>query len=112
MVEHKAKPGDLDIVFAALADPTRRALLQRLAAQPQTVGELAQPHQMTLAGVSKHIHVLQTAGLVRRERRGSFQVVHLKAEPLRQAKAWLEGYERFWIERLDGLQRLLEKEIP
>jgi len=100
--------GRLDHVFAALSDPTRRALLRHLAQHPRPVGELAKPHHMTLAGVSKHIKVLEAAGLVRRERRGSFQIVHLEPMALRAAQDWLAFYQKFWTDRLDALQQLLE----
>ena len=100
----------LDAVFGALADPTRRALLRGLAAGPQSVGELARPHRMTLAGVSKHLHVLEAAGLVARRKRGSFHIVRLNPAPMRAAQEWLDFYQRFWNDRLDALQTLLEQE--
>lgn len=98
---------DLDTLFRALADPTRRAMLQDLAAQPRTVGELAAPHDITLAGASKHIQVLERAGLVRREVQGRVHTCRLEAAPLHAGAEWIRHYERFWTSRLDALEALL-----
>lgn len=103
MVEHHA----LDSVFQALGDPTRRAMLAGLSGRDRTVGELAAPFAMSLAAASKHIKVLERAGLVRRTVRGRSHVCSLEAAPLREAEAWLRRYERFWTERLDALEDLL-----
>jgi DNA-binding transcriptional ArsR family regulator len=106
MVEQHAT---LDAVFHALADPTRRAMLQSLSAQERSVGELASPFRMTLAAASKHVKVLERAGLVRRTMRGRTHICRLDPDPLAGAHAWLEFYERFWTERLDALERELRK---
>ena len=97
----------LDAVFRALADPTRRAMLQDLADRPRTVGELAAPFQISLAGASKHIQMLERAGLVRREIHGRVHTCRLDAVPLHQGAEWLRHYERFWNTRLDALETLL-----
>lgn len=100
----------LDEVFHALADPTRRAMLQRLVDGDRTVGELAEPFAMSLAAASKHVKTLERAGLVRRTVRGRTHVCHLNPGPLGEADAWLRHYERFWTGRLDVLERLLNEE--
>jgi DNA-binding transcriptional ArsR family regulator len=104
MVEQYAM---LDAVFHALADPTRRAMLRRLSSQERSVGELAMPYRMTLAAASKHVKVLERAGLVHRTVRGRTHICRLAPDPLAGAHAWLEFYERFWTERLDALEREL-----
>jgi DNA-binding transcriptional ArsR family regulator len=112
MVESTAA---LDAVFHALADPTRRAMLHRLAAEPLSVGELAAPHAMSLAAASKHVKALERAGLVRRQVKGRTHLCRLEAGPLRDADAWLAFYRRFWTEQLDQLGALLaatSKETP
>lgn len=106
MVESNA-PDRLDAVFHALADPTRRAMLQRLAAREHNVGDLAAPFAMSLAAASKHIQVLERAGLVRRTVQGRTHTCRLEAEPLHAGMEWLRHYERFWTERLDTLERLV-----
>ncbi len=98
----------LDQTFAALADPTRRAILGRLQSGPLTVGAIADPIPMTLAAVSKHVRVLERAGLVRREVQGREHHCSLVAEPLREAADWTERYRAFWEGRLDALERYLE----
>ena len=97
----------LDDLFRALADPTRRAMLHDLAAGPRTVGELAAPFDITLAGASKHIQVLERAGLLRREVSGRVHTCRLDAGPLHMGAEWLRHYERFWNQRLDALEALL-----
>src|ERR1700756_5649197 len=92
----------LDRTFAALADPTRRALLARLQARDTlSISELAQPFDMSLPAVMKHLDVLTDAGLVAREKTGRVVACRLTAEPMREALAWLNRYERFWSETLD-----------
>lgn len=108
MVEQQS--AELDAVFHALADPTRRAMLRGLARSERTVGELAAPFDMTLAAASKHIKVLERAGLVRRTIRGRTHSCRLDPAPLRSADEWLRFYERFWTNRLDTLEALLEAE--
>lgn len=100
----------LDDLFRALADPTRRAMLRDLAAGPRTVGELAAPFDITLAGASKHIQVLERAGLLRREVSGRVHTCRLDAGPLHTGAEWLRHYERFWTQRLDALETLLDAE--
>lgn len=97
----------LSMVFRALGDPTRRAMLRRLSAGERTVGELAEPFQMSLAAASKHVKVLERAGLVRRTVRGRTHHCRLDAEGLAKAQRWLAFYQRFWTERLDALDALL-----
>jgi DNA-binding transcriptional ArsR family regulator len=97
----------LDRTFAALADPTRRAILARLRAGEATVGGLAEPFDMTLAAVSKHVGVLERAGLVRREVRGREHHCRLVAEPLRTVADWTDAYRACWEERLDALAGVL-----
>ena len=100
--------GLLDGVFRALADPTRRAMLADLAAGPCTVGELAAPFDISLAGASKHIQVLERAGLIRREVRGRVHTCRLDAGPLHAGAEWMRHYERFWNRKLDALEALLK----
>ncbi|HEY9541030.1 MAG TPA: metalloregulator ArsR/SmtB family transcription factor [Luteimonas sp.] len=97
----------LDGVFQALSDPTRRAMLQALAEQPRTVGELAAPFEISLAGASKHIQVLERAGLIHREVQGRVHTCHLDARPLHAGAEWIRHYERFWNRKLDALEALL-----
>ncbi len=99
----------LDVVFQALADPTRRAMLRQLARQEHSVGELAAPFRMTLAAASKHIKALERAGLVRREVRGRRHICRLDSAPLLAADEWLSFYQRFWNDRLNLLARELRK---
>lgn len=101
MVDHSEEA--LDAVFAAVADPTRRALVARLSDGEATVGELAEPFSMSLAAVSKHLQVLGRAGLVQQRREGRRRQCQLVAAPLREADDWLADYRRFWERRLDGL---------
>ena len=102
MVEH-----NLNHVFHALADPTRRAILARLASGEATVGHLSEPFPLTFAAVSKHLGVLERAGLVTREARGRERVCRLSPGALEDARSWLEFHERSWTERLDALDALV-----
>ncbi|QSQ12988.1 ArsR/SmtB family transcription factor [Myxococcus landrumensis] len=102
----------LDNTFHALADPTRRAMLRSLTVQERSVGELAAPFEMSLAAASKHIKVLEKAGLVRREVKGRMHVCRLEAKPLSDVRDWLRFYERFWGERIDTLEALLRADAP
>lgn len=106
----KSNAARLDSVFHALADETRRSILRDVSAGEKTVSEVAKPYAMSLAAVSKHLNVLEEAELIARQRRGSFQIVRLKANGLRPAEEWLAFYERFWNEQIDALQSYLEKE--
>lgn len=108
MVEDRAQT--LDDVFHALADPTRRAMLSTLAKAPLTVGELAAPFDMSLNAVSKHIKVLEGAGLVRRSIEGRQHICHLDARPMHAGMEWIRHYEKFWQQRLDLLESLLVEE--
>lgn len=101
---------ELDAVFRALADPTRRAMLRSLSGRPRTVGELAEPFEISLAAASKHIKSLERAGLVQREVQGRTHVCRLDARPLHGGMEWMRHYERFWNERLDVLEALLRTE--
>jgi DNA-binding transcriptional ArsR family regulator len=94
----------LDRVLTAIADPTRRAILDRLTLGPARVTDLAEPFEMSLAAVSKHLRTLERAGLVRRARRGREHTLTLDARPLRRVVRWTSRYERFWNERLDRLE--------
>ncbi|WP_226468548.1 ArsR/SmtB family transcription factor [Luteimonas panaciterrae] len=105
-----SRPIDLDGVFAALSDSTRREMLARLAEGERSVGELAAPFSMSLAAASKHIKVLENAGLVQREVLGRTHRVRLHAQPLHAGMEWLRHYERFWNQRLDALEALLRAE--
>lgn len=97
------KAAQLDAVFHALADPIRRAILRDVSSREKTVGEIAEPHPVSLAAVSKHLNVLDRAGLIYREKRGSFQFVRINAVPMKEAERWLSHYEKFWNQRLDTL---------
>ena len=99
----------LDRTFAALADPTRRRILARLARGDQRVTDLARPYAMSLPAISKHLRVLEKAGLLRRRRYGRVHEMRLEAEPLKQAAHWVEEYRRFWEGSLDRLAAYLEK---
>jgi len=99
----------LDRTFGALADPTRRAILARLAAGEASVTELAEPFQMTLPAVSKHLKVLERAGLVARGRERQWRPARLEAGPLRDVAEWTEQYRRFWEESYDRLDEYLDE---
>jgi DNA-binding transcriptional ArsR family regulator len=105
------EPPQLDAVFHALGDPTRRRMLRALAdGGVRTVGQLAEPFAISLAAASKHIKALESAGLIRREVRGRTHLCRLEPGPLATADAWLRFYERFWTDRLDALDRLLRED--
>lgn len=99
----------LSTTFAALADPTRRAILARLSSGAATVTELAAPFEMTLPAVTKHLKVLERAGLIIRSREAQWRPCRLEAGPLREAAGWVEQYRRFWEERLDRLEDYLRE---
>ena len=108
-------PDPLSTTFAALADPTRRAILARLAEGDATVSELARPFDMSLPNVSKHLKVLKDAGLVTQGRDAQWRPCHLEPTRLRDASSWIEQYKRFWEERFDRLDaylRQLQEEQP
>jgi DNA-binding transcriptional ArsR family regulator len=95
--------------FAALADPTRRAILARLALGETSVTELAEPFEMSMPAVSKHLRVLERAGLITRGREAQWRPCKLKAEPLREAAGWLEEYRQFWEQSFDRLDQYLQR---
>ena len=99
----------LDITFSALADPTRRAILARLASGEASVTELAGPFAMSLPAVSKHLKVLERAGLIARGREKQWRPCRLEAGPLKDADDWLQSYRRFWEESLDRLDAYLRE---
>jgi DNA-binding transcriptional ArsR family regulator len=103
MMQLAAAPQSLDLVFAALSDPTRRAILARLADGEATVNELVAPFGFSQPTISKHLKVLESAGLVSRGRSAQFRPVRLNAAPLAEAAGWLGDYEQFWAESLDRL---------
>jgi len=100
-------PDHLSVVFAALADPTRRAILARLAAGEASVTELAKPFAMTMPAVSKHLKVLEQAGLIVRGREAQWRPCRLDASPLREVADWVEFYRRFWEQSFDRLDDYL-----
>lgn len=102
-------PQNLDAVFAALADPTRRAILSRLAAGEASVNELAAPFAMSQPAVSKHLKVLESAGLIERAIDKQRRPARLKAEPMAAAVSWLEEFKRFWSSSFDQLDELLQE---
>ncbi|AEV39587.1 ArsR family transcriptional regulator (plasmid) [Pseudovibrio sp. FO-BEG1] len=103
------QPQNLDAVFAALADPTRRAILTRLANGEASVNELAEPFRMSQPAVSKHLKVLERAGLVERAIDKQRRPARLKAAPMREAVRWLEEFSKFWSTSFDQLDDLLEE---
>ena len=102
-------PDQLSSTFAALADPTRRAILARLSLGETSVTELAEPFEMSMPAVSKHLKVLERAGLISRGRDAQRRPRRLEAEPLAEATEWLEGYRRFWEGRFQRLDVLLDE---
>jgi DNA-binding transcriptional ArsR family regulator len=98
----------LDAVFGALADPTRRAILSRLTLGEASVAELAAPFSVSQPAISRHLKVLEHAGLITRSRRATARLSHLRAEPLRDATAWLATYREYWQESYERLDELLE----
>ena len=107
MVKYQSEP--LDNVFSALADPTRRALLARLAAGNSSVGELAEPFDISLPAISRHLRVLRNAGLITRHKDGRVRRCTLDAAPLRAASDWIESYRQFWDDQFDSLAEFLER---
>jgi DNA-binding transcriptional ArsR family regulator len=99
----------LSLTFAALADPTRRAILARLAGGERAVKDLARPFKMSAPAVSKHLRVLQRAGLIKQGRRAQWRPCRIEAKPLQQATDWLEEYRKFWDESFDRLENYLEQ---
>lgn len=100
----------LNQIFSALADPTRRAILSQLRQRTFTVSELAEPFDMSLPAISKHLRVLEKAGLINREKNGRIHYLSLKPEPMKQAADWLSFYSEFWEDRFARLAKLVEDE--
>jgi DNA-binding transcriptional ArsR family regulator len=107
MVEYRSKL--LDRTFGALADPTRRQILAQLAEGDECVTDLARPHAMSLAAVSKHLIVLEKAGLIKRRRRGRVHSLKLETKPMQEARAWIDRYRKFWEANLDQFETYLDK---
>jgi DNA-binding transcriptional ArsR family regulator len=115
MVQQPMSPERLDATFSALADPTRRAILARLASGETSVSELAEPFAMSMPAISKHLKVLQRAGLIERSRAAQWRPCRLAPAPLKDASEWLDRYRRFWEESFDRLEdylRELQKKEP
>src|SRR2546423_2784403 len=108
----KYSPTTLNRTFAALADPTRRRILAHLSRGDRCVTDLARPHAMSLPAVSKHLRVLEKAGLLRRRRYGRVHQLKLEAKPMQQAIRWIEEYRKFWDGSLDRLAAYLERAKP
>ena len=102
-------PDRLNLVFSALADPTRRAILERLAEGMTTVTQLAEPHAMSLPAISKHLGVLERSGLIARSRDAQSRPCRIQAAPLKEAVGWIEQYRRHWEESLDRLDDYLKE---
>ena len=100
----------LDATFRALADPTRRGMIASLALGEKSIGELAEPFAMTFAGASKHVKVLEDAGLIARRRVGRTHLISIDAKPLEEAERWMRRWEKFWNKRLDRLEALIERD--
>jgi DNA-binding transcriptional ArsR family regulator len=109
MVKHTMPNDPLSATFSALADPTRRAILARLAQGEATVTELAEPFDMSMPAISKHLKVLERAGLIERGREAQWRPCRLQAEPLRRVDDWVEQYRRHWEERFDRLDEYLKQ---
>jgi DNA-binding transcriptional ArsR family regulator len=107
MVQYQT--GSMDCVTAAISDPTRRAIIERLAEGSARISELAKPFPMSLTGFCKHVKVLERAGLVRRTRSGRDNTLELSPEPLRDVARWILKYEQFWNARLDRLEQFFAK---
>jgi DNA-binding transcriptional ArsR family regulator len=99
----------LSLTFSALADPTRRSMLDRLAQGPATVKELADPFEISMPAISKHLKVLEHAGLIERGRQAQWRPAQLQAAPLKEAAQWLESYRHHWEENLDRLEAYLRQ---
>lgn len=108
MVNYQTAASRLDATFAALADPTRRAILARLARGESSIVRLAEPFSMSLPAILKHVRVLEGAGLLAREKQGRVNHCRLLAEPMRDAAEWVARYRRFWEDQFDSLARYLE----
>jgi DNA-binding transcriptional ArsR family regulator len=108
-----ASEAELDRIFQALSDATRRSILRRVADNELTISDIAAPYDLTFAAVSKHLKVLDEAGLIGRRKDGSYQMIRLNPEAMKTAEQWLSFYQQFWTARLDAMKLLLEtKEKP
>src|SRR4051794_12538693 len=108
MVEYPMAADTLSVTFAALADPTRRAILSQLAVGEATVNELAEPFQVSLQAISKHLKVLEHAGLISRGRHAQYRPCRLEAEPLNNAVDWIDRHRQIWDDRFDRLEQHLK----
>jgi DNA-binding transcriptional ArsR family regulator len=102
----------MDVVFAALSDSTRRGMISRLSSGPATIGELGRPYRISKPAVTKHVKILERAGLIRRERDGRIHNCTLQAKPMQQAQDWIERHRKFWRASLDALADYVEKTKP
>jgi DNA-binding transcriptional ArsR family regulator len=109
MVEYTASSDSISATFAALANPTRRAILARLMAGPASVTELGEPFQMSMPAISKHLRVLEHAGLIARGREAQWRPCRLEASPLKDVADWVEPYRRIWEQRFDRLDEYLQE---
>ena len=100
----------LSRIFSALSDPTRRAMLRRLGHEEMSVADLSQPFNMTKSAITKHVKILENAGLLRRTIDGRTHYCRLEAKPLQEASEWMKFYEKFWNEKFDALDAFLEKD--
>jgi len=107
--EAASRTARLDAVFAALADPTRRAIIERLSRSEARVTEVAEPFQMSLNAVSKHIRVLEASGVVQRHRKGRDHILSVNVRSLDEIDGWIEGMRHYWAGRLDAMERLLDE---
>jgi len=107
--EAASRAARLDAVFAALADPTRRAIIERLSSSEARVTELAEPFSMSLNAVSKHIRVLEASGVVERRRKGREHILSINARSLDEVDGWIERMRRYWENRLDAMERVLRE---
>jgi len=107
--EAASRTARLDAVFAALADPTRRAIIERLSRREARVTEVAEPFDMSLNAVSKHIRVLEASGMVERHRRGRDHILSVNTRSLDEVEGWIGRMRRYWEERLDAMERLLRE---
>ncbi len=99
---------DLNLIFHCLSDPTRRAVLEKVSKEERRIGELAQPFKMSLAAVSKHLKVLEAAGLIKRRKQGREVFININREALMSVEEWLSSYESLWSEQFDTLENFLE----
>ena len=109
MVQQQTSSEHLNATFSALADPTRRAILARLASGETSVSELAEPFEMSMPAISKHLKVLQRAGLIERGREAQWRPCRLEAGPLKDVAKWIEYYRRFWEQSFDRLEEYLRE---